>query len=128
MLSTKKFVGYFMTGGLAAIVDFGLFIALDGLGLVVALAATISFLIAAVVNFTTSSLFVFRTPIRLARMARFLSVASVGLAINVGVTVLIYQVLPYAPLAKIIGIGTAFLFNFVAHSKLVFGAPADRRG
>jgi len=120
MLSYKRFFGYGMTGGLAAVVDLGLFLVFEGLGMVVPLAATASFLVAAVVNFATSSLLVFKTPVTVRRFLRFLSVASLGFAINVGITWILYELWGEAALAKAIGIGTAFVFNYFAHSLLVF--------
>ena len=123
MLSQKRFFGYGMTGGMAAGIDLGLFLVFEGSGMPVVLAATASFLVAAVFNFTSSSLLVFRTPLSWSRFARFVSVATVGLTINVSITWLIYQLLPIPAVAKSIGIGVAFAFNFVAHSLLVFGSP-----
>ena len=123
MLSVQKLFGYAMTGGAAAVIDLGLFLVFEATGMAVPLAATASFLIAAIFNFGSSSLLVFRTPVTLKRFGRFLSVASVGLVINVGITWLMYNLTPYPALAKLIGIGVAFLFNYVAHSFLVFRAP-----
>ena len=123
MLSRKRFVGYFLTGGMAAVIDLGLFLVFEGtVGMAVPLAATLSFLVAALFNFTSSSLVVFHTPVTGRRFVRFLSVASVGLAINVGVTWLVYAALAHPALSKAIGIGIAFGFNYVAHSFLVFRA------
>jgi putative flippase GtrA len=128
MLSARRFVGYGMTGGVAAVIDLGLFLVFVGLGMAVPLAATASFLVAAVFNFTSSSLLVFKTPVTGRRFLRFLSVASVGLAINVGVTWLVYEAIAIPALAKAIGIGTAFAFNFVAHSLLVFSPRKQTDG
>lgn len=129
MLSYKRFIGYGMTGGTAAIVDFGLFLVFEGVfGIAVPLAATGSFLIAALVNFAISSLLVFKTPLTPRRFMRFLSVASIGFTINVGVTWLLYELRGDPVLAKAIGIGTAFVFNYVAHSFLVFGRPENKPG
>lgn len=125
MLSYKRFIGYGMTGGMAAIIDLGLFLVFESFGMAVPLAASASFLVAAVFNFTSSSLLVFSTPVTGKRFLRFLSVASVGLVINVGVTWLVYDLLAQPAAAKAIGIGTAFVFNYFAHSLLVFGRAED---
>lgn len=127
MLSPRRFVGYGMTGGLAAVIDLGLFLLFERAGMAVPLAAAASFLIAAVGNFISSSLLVFATPVTLRRFGRFLSVASVGLAINVGVTWLAYEALGWPAASKAIGIGTAFGFNYLAHSFLVFSPERGTR-
>jgi len=124
MLSQKRFIGYGMTGGMAAIIDLGLFLVFVGLDMAVPLAATASFLVAAIFNFTSSSLLVFKTPVTGKRFLRFLSVASIGLAINVGVTWLVYEALDHPAASKAIGIGIAFVFNYIAHSLLVFRPAA----
>jgi len=126
MLSQKRFIGYGMTGGMAAIIDLGLFLVFVGLNMAVPLAATASFLVAALFNFTSSSVLVFKTPVTGKRFLRFLSVASVGLAINVGVTWFVFEALRHPAASKAIGIGVAFVFNYVAHSLLVFRQPADQ--
>ena len=129
MLSRARFLGYGMTGGLAAVIDFGLFVIFEGAGLIVPLAATASFLVAAVFNFTASSLVVFKTPVTGKRFAKFLSVASVGLTINVGITWLLHAfVLDSPALAKLAGIGSAFVFNYIAHSLLVFRPAPEEPG
>lgn len=127
MLSQRRFIGYFLTGGFAAAIDLGLFLFFEGAGMAVPLAASASFLVAALFNFASSSLLVFQTPVTVRRFARFLSVASVGLAINVGVTWLLFSVLGSPALAKLLGIGTAFAFNYVAHSLIVFRPASDER-
>ncbi len=127
MLSGKRFIGYFLTGGMAAVIDLGLFLVFEGAGMAVPLAATASFLVAALFNFGSSSLLVFRTPLTLRRFGRFMSVASVGLAINVGVTWLLFSLIASPALSKLIGIGTAFAFNYVAHSLIVFRPATDDR-
>jgi putative flippase GtrA len=126
VLSYKRFLGYGMTGGMAAVVDLGLFLVFEGLGMAVPVAATASFLIAALVNFAASSLLVFKTPVTGKRFLRFLSVASLGFAINVGVTWLVYELGVAPAFAKAIGIGTAFVFNYVSHSLLVFRQPSGK--
>ena len=128
MLSRARFLGYGMTGGLAAVIDFGLFVIFERAGLTVPLAATASFLVAAVFNFTASSLVVFKTPVTGKRFARFLSVASVGLAINVGMTWLLHAFLGSPALGKLGGIGSAFVFNYIAHSLLVFRPAPEEPG
>lgn len=119
----EKLAGYFVTGGLAAVVDAGGFALLVRLGLSVPLAATASFTSAAVANYLLSSRFVFgRDPTR-RRFALFLAMALLGLLLNVGLTVTFAQVFELPPeLAKVLAIGVSFLFNFLLNYFIVFRA------
>lgn len=112
---------YVATGGAAAVVDLGGFLLLTSQAVAVAPAAVISFVAAAVVNYMLTSRFVFASQASLRRFALFFAVALVGLAVNVGVTVLAATVLHLPPgFAKVIGIGTAFLLNFALNAGIVF--------
>ena len=120
----RQALGYLVVGGLAAVVDIGLFHLLtqrlDGL----LLAAAMSFAVAAVVNYSLSSLWVYRRAWRSWRRASmFLLFASVGLCINAGVTWWLGGTLPIAPtLAKVGGVGVAFVANFLMNTFIVFRA------
>lgn len=116
-----KFARYFVTGGLAAIVDAGGFALLLWADLTIWLAATVSFLLAAVVNYLTTAAFVFRQPPTLRHFFLFLATASVGLLFNVSITLAAAHFLAIpAVLAKIVGIGCAFVLNFGLNVILVF--------
>jgi putative flippase GtrA len=117
----KKFMRYILTGGLAACVDLGGFVLLVSAGTQIGLAAAISFVIAAIVNFRLTASFVFQTKGDLRRFWLFLLFAVIGLALNTGVTVAGVTVAGLAPaFAKIVGIGVAFLFNFAFNALIVF--------
>jgi putative flippase GtrA len=122
----RQALGYLMVGGLAAVVDIGLFhllvSRLEGEG--VLLPAAISFLAAAVVNYSLSSVWVYRRQWRsLRRAATFLLFALVGLCINAGATWWLAHTLPIAPtLAKVGGVGIAFVVNFLMNTFIVFRA------
>ncbi len=124
----EQLLRYFMTGGSAAVVDLGLFAILCPQYLPVATAATISFLCAAVVNYALTTVFVFKAAFGARKFAKFLAFAFLGLVFNVSVTVFVANVVGAPPaLAKAVGIGTAFLFNFWLNAVFVFGresAPA----
>jgi putative flippase GtrA len=112
---------YFLTGGAAAIVDAGGFWLLLHIGLPPFAAAVTSFTIAAIVNYTLSSLFAFGHELSFQKFVAFLLFALLGLAINVTVTLLAIHLLPIPPiLCKIIGIGVAFVANFLVNALLVF--------
>ncbi|AEG94929.1 candidate membrane protein [Ramlibacter tataouinensis TTB310] len=124
----RQALGYLMTGGLAAVVDIGGFHLLAPQFSGVLWPAVLSFLVAAVVNYTLSSLWVYRRQWRsLRRAALFLLFACVGLAINAGVTWAIAGALPVHPtLAKVGGVGIAFVANFLMNTFIVFRAGDDR--
>ena len=81
-----KLMGYAMTGGVAAIVDLAGYVGLHSLGMAVTLAAALSFLLAALVNYLLSARFVFAAQTKASGFMLFLVFASLGFAINVGVT------------------------------------------
>jgi putative flippase GtrA len=117
----SQFLGYFLTAGTAAVVDIGGFVLLTAQGLAILTSAIISFLVAMVVNYTLSSRYVFRTDSTASRFFLFAGGAMLGLAINVSITWAAATQLGLAPtLAKIAGVGTAFLFNFAINKALVF--------
>jgi putative flippase GtrA len=118
-----KLLRYGMTGGIAAIVDAGGFALLIALGLGIAAAGTVSFCVAALVNYLLSSRFVFASGRSAQGFALFFVTALIGLAINLGVTLAGAYLAGLPPvLAKIAGIGTAFLINFALNLRFVFRA------
>lgn len=117
--------GYAMTGGTAAVVDVGGFWLLSANGVATPVAATLSFLVAAVVNYQLSARLVFRHQTSARHFGRFLAAALVGLMVNVGVTTLAASAVPPV-LAKVIGIGVAFFINYLLAALLVFRPAADK--
>ena len=94
----SKFIRYIGTGGVAAVVDiFGFQVLLDW-RLPIALSASLSWLIAAFVNYHLTSRFVFaQTPSRTG-FIQFLAGAAVGLCVNVGVTLVCTSLIGIAPM------------------------------
>lgn len=118
---------YFLTGGIAAIVDVGVFINLLKFDFNIAFAACSSFLLAAIANYHLTSRFVFKTQLNHARFAKFFAFALIGLSINVGATLFLAKTLGLtAFLSKAGGIGIAFLANFALNAGFVFNDPARR--
>lgn len=115
--------GYTLAAGLAAVVDIGGFHWLAQRMHNVAGAAALSFVVAAVVNYTLSSLWVYRRAWRdLRRAGLFLVFACVGLCLNTGMTWWLASAWPlHLTLAKVGGVATAFGFNFLVNTRLVFG-------
>ena len=112
---------YLLTGGSAAVVDIGVFAAELRAGLPLIPAATLSFLVATVVNYLLASRFVFHRAATVRRYFVFLAAASLGLVINVALTTVLVAHTPLPPIpAKIISIGVTFVFNFAVNALLVF--------
>lgn len=108
-------------------VDVGGFVLLIRAGMHLVPGAILSFTISAVVNYLLTSRFVFAHPASVRGFLLFFAAALVGLLVNVSITVLVatQSDLP-AWLAKLTGVGIAFLFNFLANATLVFRkAPAQ---
>ncbi len=121
----SKLVRYGVTGGIAAIVDAGGFALLLEIGLAVWIAGTVSFCLAALVNYGLSSRFVFARGATAQGFALFFVAALIGLSVNLGVTLAGVYLAGLAPvLAKIVGIGTAFLVNFALNLLVVFRPSA----
>lgn len=115
------FSRYLLAGGTAAAVDIGGFALLLSLGVMDVLAAVLSFLVATVVNFSLSARYVFGGSTSFRTYLFFLLGASVGLMVNVGVTVGVMRLLSVpAILAKVAGIGCALCLNFVVNRMIVF--------
>ncbi len=112
---------YFLTAGLAAIVDIGGFVLLVNAGTALLPAAIVSFVVAALVNYLASSRFVFGAPASARGFLRFFAGALAGLGINVGVTFFLAAQVGLVPgLAKTLGVGVAFFANFAINAALVF--------
>ena len=126
----SKLVLYGITAGVAMVVDVGGFAMLVRLDVFVVVAAASSFCVSAVVNYLLSSRFTFRQQASMRRFLVFFAFASLGMVLNVGITSAGVLVFGLAPLiAKIVGVGVAFLANFVLNLKFVFvhdGTTASR--
>jgi putative flippase GtrA len=87
----------------------------------IVVASCLSFCIAALVNYSLTSRFVFNREATLRGLAAFTAAALVGLMVNIGVTLLAIFTVGLPPLAaKLAGIGTAFIVNFVINLRVVF--------
>lgn len=112
---------YLVTGSTAALVDISGFALGLHAGLQIVPAATLSFLVAALVNYMLSSRFVFRQRRTFRAYLLFVAVATLGLIINVTLTTLIAAHTPLPPVAaKVVAIGMSFVFNFTMNTLVVF--------
>jgi putative flippase GtrA len=126
--SAVKLLRYFFTAGAAAIVDVGGFAALCLTPIPITVSAVTSFCLATVVNYLLTSRYVFYRVATLRGFGLFFLAALGGLAVNVSVTLAGSLWLGIAPvLAKIAGVGTAFLLNFWLNLRIVFRTPAVGR-
>jgi putative flippase GtrA len=122
----SKFLKYAVTGGVAAIVDVIGFMFLIDLQLNVLIAGAASFSVAALVNYCLTSQFVFSRAASPRGFVMFLLVALLGLGINVGITTAGVFLLGVRPVvAKVFGIGAAFLINFSLNLFYVFRPKAS---
>jgi putative flippase GtrA len=117
----SKLLRYGVTGGIAAVVDAGGFALLVSAKLGIFAAGCLSFCIAALVNYSLTSRFAFNREATLRGLAAFTAAALIGLMVNVGVTLLGVFTMGLPPLAaKLMGIGTAFIVNFLINLRFVF--------
>jgi putative flippase GtrA len=128
MTSLHKLARYFFTAGTAAIVDVGGFALLCFTPIPIAASAVTSFCLATVVNYLLSSRFVFNQAPTMRGFGLFFVAALGGLLVNVSVTLVGSLYLGIVPvLAKILGVGTAFLVNFWINLRIVFRTPSVER-
>lgn len=120
----KKVLAYAAAGGVAAVVDIGIFTALFHQVDNHVVLAAFSFMIAAVVNYCLSSFYVFQTSLSFKRFLLFLYFAAIGFVINVSLTIAALSLISTNPaVAKLFGVGVAFFFNYVLNRTLVFSGP-----
>jgi putative flippase GtrA len=124
----SRLSGYFVTGGLAAVVDVGGFRLLREVGLVIPIAAVLSFLVAMVVNYALTSRLVFRQDLAPAKGAMFFFFATLGMIANVTLTTILATYFHLPPeIAKAAAIGATFGLNFTLNYFVVFRTRELRR-
>ena len=112
-------------GVLCALVDFGIYHLLLGLGLWVHAAKAVSFICGTTTAYLLNRRFTFNSVGGTARLAGFMVLYGTTFALNVGTNALMLAVLPAAmplrvSLAWVIAQGTATLVNFVLLRTVVF--------
>jgi putative flippase GtrA len=123
-----KIVKYFFIGGIAAIVDIGLFYL--GAGMArwnYMLVGTISFTLATLVNYFISVRVVFQSGTRFSRhyeMVLVFLVSCAGLVINQTILyVCISRLAVGILISKLLATGGVFLWNYQLRSRFVFATP-----
>ncbi len=124
-----KIIKYFFVGGMAAVVDIGLFYLGAGVaGWNYLIVGTVSFTLATLVNYLISVRVVFQSGTRFRRsqeLALVFLVSCAGLAINQAIlyTCISRLAFPLLP-AKLVATAGVFLWNYLLRSRFVFASPS----
>ena len=124
-LSLKtQVVRFVVTGGLSAIVDFGLYVALLSTGLHVNIAKTLSFIAGTTTAYLINRRWTFQAPPSRARFVAVCVLYGLTYAVQVGINYLFYMQFenqPWrVPVAFVIAQGTATVINFVVQRAVIF--------
>lgn len=112
------------TGGLAAIVDFTLYVALLAAGLHVNVAKTLSFIAGTTTAYLINRRWTFQAPPSTARFVAVVVLYAVTYAVQVGINYIFYMEFddkPWrVPVAFVIAQGTATVINFIVQRTVIF--------
>jgi putative flippase GtrA len=115
---------FIVTGGLSAIVDFGLYVALLAAGLHVNVAQTISFIAGTTTAYLINRRWTFQAPPSTARFIAVVALYAVTYAVQVGINYFFYMQFanqPWrVPVAFVIAQGTATVINFIVQRAVIF--------
>ena len=115
---------FIVTGGFAAVVDFGLYVAMLTLGLHVNVAKTLSFIAGTTTAYLINRRWTFQAPPSKARFIAVCALYGLTYAAQVGINYLFYMAWdekPWrVPVAFVIAQGTATVINFVVQRTVIF--------
>ncbi|MBJ8339955.1 GtrA family protein [Antrihabitans sp. YC3-6] len=113
-----------LTGGLSAIVDFGLYVLGLAIGLPVNVAKSISFIAGTTTAYLINRRWTFKAPPSRARFVAVVALYAVTFAVQVGINWAIYHALDdewwRVPVAFVIAQGTATVINFIVQRVVIF--------
>ena len=115
---------FIATGGLAAIVDFSLYVALLAVGLHVNVAKTLSFIAGTTTAYLINPRWTFQAPPSTARFIAVGVLYAVTFTVQVGINYVFYMALEdkawRVPVAFVIAQGTATVINFIVQRAVIF--------
>jgi putative flippase GtrA len=115
---------FLATGGLSAVVDFGLYVLLLGAGLHVNVAKTLSFVAGTTTAYLINRRWTFQAPPSKRRFIAVVLLYATTYLVQVGINYIFYMALagqPWrVPVAFVIAQGTATVINFVVQRAVIF--------
>ena len=122
-LSTQAW-RFLITGGFAAIVDFGLYVVLLEFGQHVNIAKTLSFIAGTITAYLINRRWTFQAPHSHARLIAVFVLYALTFAVQVGINYFFYMEFesqPWrVPVAFVIAQGTATVINFIVQRSIIF--------
>ncbi|WP_269321484.1 GtrA family protein [Prescottella defluvii] len=119
-----QIVRFVLTGGLSAVVDFGLYLLLLAVGLPMPVAKSIGFIAGTTTAYLINRRWTFKAEPSRARFIAVVALYAVTFAVQVGLNQVMAHVFPdewwRIPLAFVIAQGTATVINFVVQRAVIF--------